>query len=404
MKKRILFVDDEKLALNGIKRLLWPKNDEWHMEFVDSGAAALKCMGLKPFDVVVSDMRMPEMNGAQLLNEIMIKYPKTIRLILSGYADRQLILKCVGSTHQYLAKPCDAHSLELTVQRALRLQESLESETLQQIVSRCTNLPSVPSLYSKIVETLQDPEVTVDTISEILVQDPALTAKILKIVNSSFFGLGHEISSPAEAVAYLGTDAIKSLVLFESTFSVQTSNEIEGFNITQLAAHSLQVAQAARLIAEIEEADRKLMDEAYLAGLLHDVGQLVFAVNLPSDFNRALVLARQDHSNSSTGERKTFEADHADLGGYLLGLWGLPVPVVEAIALHHKPSRAIEKVFSPLAAVHIANTIVAPGISGTTNDCDLNYLSELNLARHLPQYRQAWTQYLEDQAAAQSRR
>src|SRR5271168_4540910 len=125
MKKRILFVDDDKFALNGMDRSLRSMRDEWEMEFVGGGNQALLRMDEAAFDVIVSDMRMPGMNGAELLNEVMKRHPKTVRLILSGYADHDLIMKCVGSTHQYLAKPCDAKTLKMTVQRAAHLEDSL---------------------------------------------------------------------------------------------------------------------------------------------------------------------------------------------------------------------------------------------------------------------------------------
>ena len=197
MKKRILFVDDDELALRGLDRLLRTMRDEWEMEFTDSGEKALARMALVPFDIIVSDMRMPGMNGAELLNEVLKRHPKTLRLILSGYADRDLILKCIGSTHQYLAKPCDAKTLKMTVRRAAHLEESLKSEALRLLLNRCSVLPSVPALYSEIVETLQDPAADVEEVGAIIVRDVAMTAKILKLVNSAFFGLGNEISSPA---------------------------------------------------------------------------------------------------------------------------------------------------------------------------------------------------------------
>src|SRR5580700_3579302 len=164
MNTRILLVDDEELALRGLIRLLYSMRDEWDMEFLDSGEKALARMAIAPFDVVISDMRMPGMNGAELLNEVMKRHPKTVRLILSGYADRELILKCVGSTHQYLAKPCDAEALKMTVRRAAELERSMKTETLRQLVTRCVILPSVPALYSEMIEALQDAEADIETI------------------------------------------------------------------------------------------------------------------------------------------------------------------------------------------------------------------------------------------------
>ncbi len=394
MKKRILFVDDEEFALRGLDRLLRSMQNEWEMEFVGSGDKALARMAEAPFDVIISDMRMPGMNGAELLNEVMRRHPKTVRLILSGYADRDLIMKCVGSTHQYLAKPCDAKTLKMTVQRAANLEESLKSEALRLLVNRCSVLPSVPALYSEIIEILQDPEADVETIGAIVVKDVAMTAKILKLVNSAFFGLGNEISSPSEAVAYLGTDTIKSLILVTHAFSNTEIIKIKGFSMETLWAHSLETSNAAKAVAFYEGADRKLIEEAFVAGLLHDVGKLVFAFNLADEYQQAIDLAKKDKLTMAAAERQVFGADHADVGGYLLGLWGLPVPVVEAIALHHRPDMTMLKSFSPLTAVHAGNAIVSaehPSVIGLPpTEPDQNYLSTLGLNGNMKTWRQAW--------------
>ena len=218
-KKRIIFVDDEPLVLQGLQRMLRSMRDEWEMEFMDGGAKALERMAQAHFDVVVSDMLMPGMNGAALLAEVMQRHPHTVRIILSGHADKDLILKCVGSTHQYLSKPCDADVLKATVRRASAVDSGLKDETLRKLVGSMDRLPSIPTLYTEIVEALRDPEVSVETIGEIVGKDPGMTAKILKLVNSAFFGLRRQVASPAEAANYLGLDTIRSLVLSINAFS-----------------------------------------------------------------------------------------------------------------------------------------------------------------------------------------
>ncbi len=394
MKKRILFVDDEEFALRGLERLLRSMRDDWEMEFVDSGERALARMNEAPFDVIISDMRMPRMNGAELLNEVMKRHPRTVRLILSGYADRDLILRCVGSTHQFLAKPCDAKTLRMTIQRATHLEESLRSEALRLLVNRCSQLPSVPALYSEIIEVLQDPAADVDTVGNIVGKDVAMTAKILKLVNSAFFGLGNEISSPGEAVTYLGTDTIKSLILATHAFSHAESINLKGFPMSMMWEHCLEASNAAKAVAFCEGTDRKLIDEAFVAGLLHDIGKLVFAMNVPQEYQQALDLAREKKLTMAAAERQVFGADHADVGGYLLGLWGLPVPVVEAIALHHRPDATMLKSFSPLTAVHAGNVIVSgkhPSIPGIpASELDNGYLNELGLSGRVKVWSESW--------------
>jgi DNA-binding NtrC family response regulator len=173
-KKRILFVDDEAMILQGLQRMLRPMREEWDMEFIGSGAKALERMGPAPFDVVVSDMRMPGMNGAEFLTEVMKRHPKTIRLILSGHADKELILQCVGATHQYLAKPCDADALKATVTRASNLEGNLQSEPLRKLVGQLSHLPSIPSLYMEIVEIANHPGASLEDVAQVIARDLAM--------------------------------------------------------------------------------------------------------------------------------------------------------------------------------------------------------------------------------------
>jgi HD-like signal output (HDOD) protein/CheY-like chemotaxis protein len=405
MKRKILFVDDETLVLQGLQRMLRPLREEWDMEFLESGARALERMAAAPFDVIVSDMRMPGMNGAELLNRVMKQYPKTVRLILSGHADKELILKCVGSTHQFLAKPCDPEALKATVMRAAASENAVQNEAIKRLVAQMARLPSIPSLYCEIVEASQDPEITMEAVGRIIEKDIAMTAQILKLVNSAFFGLRRQMSSPAEAANYLGLDTIRSLVLSVNAFSQFDAPKLEGFSIAALWAHSLETGAAARTIAQMEDADRKLADEAFVAGLLHDTGKLVLAVNFADQFNQVPTTMRNEGVEQCEAEQKVFGASHADVGGYLLGLWGLPVPVVEAIALHHRPSGVPEKVFSPLTAVHAANSLVPrPGAADAGSSgggrLDTAYLSELKLSHRVAAWREELQKSNANQQAA----
>jgi HD-like signal output (HDOD) protein len=392
MKKRVLFVDDEAMVLQGLQRMLRSMRAEWEMEFVESADAALALLEQKPFDVIVSDMRMPRMNGAELLAEVMKRHPMTVRLILSGYADKDLILKCVGSTHQYLAKPCDAESLKATITRASNLEDSLRNGPLKTLVCQMNHLPSIPSLYMQVVEKASRSDASIQEIGGIIGRDIGMTAQILKLTNSAFFGLSRQFSCAEEAVGYLGLDTIKSLVLSIHAFSQFDKAETGALKIESLWNHSTQVASSAKRISQLEGQEAKATEEAFTAGLLHDIGKLVLAVNLPGEYAEAMRLA---HSGLELplAELQVFGANHADVGGYLIGLWGLPVPVVEAVALHHSPSRATQPTFSPLTGVHAANVLEwerphsANGVPAP--HLDDNYLGLVGVSSRLAAWRQA---------------
>jgi HD-like signal output (HDOD) protein/CheY-like chemotaxis protein len=392
MKKRILFVDDEAMILQGLQLMLRSMRAEWEMQFVESPEAALRLLDQKPFDVIVSDMRMPGMNGAELLAEVMKRHPTTVRLILSGYADKDLILKCVGSTHQYLAKPCNADSLKATIARASSLEDAFHNDRLKTLVCQMGRLPSMPSLYLQLVEKTSRADTVLEEIGDIVSRDIGMTLQILKLTNSAFFGLGRQLSCAEEAVAYLGLDTIKSLVLSIHAFSQYEKAETGALKIEPLWNHSLQVASSAKRISKMEHQDPKTTEEAFTAGMLHDIGKLVLAVNLPKDYTEATRLAH-DGLELPLAEHQVFGFNHADVGGYLIGLWGLPVPVVEAVALHHSPSRAPQPTFSPLTSVHAANVLewqrpnAANGVPAP--QLDDNYLGLVGVSSRLDAWRQA---------------
>jgi HD-like signal output (HDOD) protein len=338
-------------------------------------------------------MRMPVMNGAELLAQVMKFFPQTVRLILSGHADQELILGCVGAAHQFLSKPCQPEALKTAVRRALEVGNSFQHHKLKQLVSQLDRLPSIPSLYVEIVKRLQDPEVPVREIGEMIQKDMGMTAQILKLANSAFFGLPHEISSPAEAVTYIGLDTIKSLVLAVQTFSQFENKNLGGeFSLQELWGHSQETAAAARLIARLEKADTKLRDAAFTAGFLHDTGKLVLASNFPQEYDQVLKRKSDGAAGVLAAEEQTFGANHAQVGGYLLGLWALPVPVAEAVAFHHCPGKSLNKTFTPLTAVSAANLLVraSADINPAAMQQETNYLAELGLQDHWAGWSEAW--------------
>ncbi len=380
-RKRVLFVDDEPLVLRMLERLMHTTRDEWDSVFVGSGRAALQALEQTSFDVVVSDMRMPHMDGAELLNAVRERQPRTMRFILSAYADRSAVCRCVGSTHQFLTKPIDLPTLRTSLGRALGLQSVLQQPELQTAVARVQTLPVLPALYSEMLERLRDPRTGTLEIGRIVARDLALAATILKLVNSAFFGFESEIVEIHEAVNYLGIEIIKSLVLSFGIFEQFERGRIPTEFMESLWQHSLATASAARTIAVAQGAPRRLQDESFTAGLLHDLGKLVLAAE-----DATIYLHRDPATPLHILEKERFGACHGQIGGYLLGLWGLPAAIVEAVGLHHSPRLTGAPVFSALTAVHVANavlpTLAASG-SSLAPAVDPTYLAAIGVQEHL---------------------
>jgi HD-like signal output (HDOD) protein len=365
--------------------------NEWETAYAGNGQEALDLLAQSPFDVIVSDMRMPGMDGAQLLNEVKQRYPHVVRIILSGHSDQQSLLRSVGVAHQYLSKPCDADTLKNTVARACGLRELLADKTLIELVAQMNSLPSLPSLYAEVMQELQSPDGSLQKVGQIISKDVGMSAKILQLVNSAFFGLRRHVSSPSEAAVFLGVDTVRALVLSVNIFSQFDRTKLKNFSIDRLWTHSNVTGVLAKHIAKAEGAEPKTVDHAFTAGLLHDVGKLVLAANLPDQYSQTLALARAQKMPLSEVERETLGATHAEVGAYLLGLWGLPDPIVEAVAYHAHPRRCPDHKFSPLTAVHVANALEHEARVINADEVapawEREYLSELGLTHRLDAWR-----------------
>lgn len=386
-KKHILFVDDEPNILSGLKRSLRTQRKVWEMTFASNGQDALTQADEAHFDAVVTDMRMPGMDGAQLLDRIAERHPHAVRIVLSGQSDQETVMKSVGPAHQYLSKPCEIDTLKGALIRAFSLRDILAGSKLKSLVSGMRSLPSLPTIYNELITLIQDSNTTVTEVGRLIAKDPAMTVKILQLVNSAFFGLGRKISNPVDAASLLGMEILTPLVLSIGIFQQfeKDTLTIDEFTLDSLWSHSMQVGTVAKLIAKEEKMSSTSIEECLLAGMLHDIGKLILALNLPDAYNKFEAELAADQESRIAKEIDIFGATHGAVGAYLLGLWGLPEPVVEAVALHNQPAIQAEKVFSALSVVHVANALVHEhaGEIRSTTLLNHDYLQSVGISSRL---------------------
>ncbi|MEJ2619016.1 MAG: response regulator [Candidatus Thiodiazotropha sp.] len=359
-KRSILFVDDEANILSGLRRSLRAHRKLWDMAFAGSGPEALEKADEGHFDAVVTDMRMPGMDGAQLLNRIAERHPNIVRIVLSGQSDQETVMKTVGPAHQYLSKPCEVDTLKSTLMRAFALRDLLGKSELKSLISGMRSLPSLPTIYHELLGLIQDPNTAVADIGRLIAKDPAMTVKTLQLVNSAFFGLGRHISNPVEAASLLGMEILKPLVLSIGIFQQFEQDKLttKAFSMDSLWAHSMKVGALAKQIASRQKMDKTAIEDCLLAGMLHDIGKLILVLNLPDEYCQLETVLTDKQQPRYSAEIEIFGTTHGAVGAYLLGLWGLPEPVVEAVAMHNQPALQVEKVFSALSVVHTANGLV----------------------------------------------
>jgi HD-like signal output (HDOD) protein len=342
---KVLFVDDEPRVLEALKRMLCEVAADWDVHTAQSGAEALQMLSSAPFDVIVTDMRMPGMDGAALLAEVHAKYPSMTRIVLSGQTERVNAMRALGSAHQFLSKPCSPKKLTEVVENAFYLRALTPNERVRKLASAVHRLPSMPKVHERLLALIDGPDASVSEVADLVAQDPGLSVKVLRIVNSAFVTRGQSVRDIRTAVARLGLDLLRAVVLAERVTFGKHSPCVE-----RIQAASLDAALVAGKIAP--PADQRT---AFTAALVSDVGLLVLEQSAPDEMAGVRAHAVENELPLHVAEKELLGSSHAEVGGYILGLWGVPVMIVDAVLGHHLLGRDP----SPLSAVvHVAYRIV----------------------------------------------
>ena len=347
-------------------------------------------------------MRMPGMDGAEFLSRVRDRHPHIVRIILSGHSEMQSVMKCVKPAHQFLSKPCSTDVLVEVLRRACCLSGLLVNDSLRKVLTSLDSLPALSPIYQELVSEINMENSSLAKIGEIISRDVGMSASLLRLVNSSFFGFVNRISSPAQAVALLGLEVVRGLILSVELFSHLEKSSLPYFDLSALWDHSLRTANMAKAIVKKQGASQEVVDNSFIAGLLHDVGKLILASERPEPYAQIMETVRANNSVIWETEQKLLGITHAEVGAFLLGLWAQPGAVVQAVAYHHVPMTAGERAFSALTAVHLANcldhelVVIHPSYSPRVPDAD--YLAALGLENEYTAWKEAFKEEMEKES------
>jgi HD-like signal output (HDOD) protein/ActR/RegA family two-component response regulator len=391
--RRILFVDDDELILRSVERVLRRPAAEqgWVLCFVTDGDAALEEMAKAPVDVLLADANMTKMSGAALLRRVQERDPSVVRILLSGHTGLDLLRGALPHAHQFLPKPCDSQLLRATLESACGVRSLLERPEMRQLVGSSNELPPAPRTFIELSNALANPHASARTVSEVIERDIAISARVLQLVSSADNGVPRAVTSVGGAVAYLGVEVIKAIVLsVEVSRMFPLTQTIPEFSVDALQERGMRVSQLAKRILGQEPAGDVLL----VAGLLQDIGQLVLASRAASRFGMALDCSSARKQPLHEVELDLFGATHAEIGAYLLGLWGLPQRVVQAVANHLEPQRASTRVFDAAAALYVSNHLMfdadVPALEEVpphSMALDLTFLRMVGVAHQLDEWR-----------------
>jgi putative nucleotidyltransferase with HDIG domain len=384
--KLILYVGPGVVGNQGLQESIRDMNQEWQGVFAGNAEDAWRILEQGRFDAVVSEGALPDCDGVEFLNRVHARDAKVRRLVVIDLVDRSAAIKCAGATHHCVPAPWDPTALSNALQRTFDLRILLSNEKVRQLVGKMSRVPSPPDLYFNIAKAIRSQSADIDEIGNLILQDIAITAKLLQMANSAALGLRSRVTSVPQAIQYLGLEMTRSLVLLAHTFSYFDKGKAAGFSIEKLWNHSIRVATLAQQIADCEGAE--ILDEAFLAGLLHDLGKLLLAVNMPTEYAEMVKTAQTKGTPTWQEEIDKFGGTHAELGAELLATWNFPLSVVEAVALHHHPTQLVTQGFSALTAVHVANALIHELSDHAEPSIELAYLTDLGLEERVDTWRE----------------
>ncbi len=391
--KTLLFVDDDQQVLDFLRTSLRALADEWQMEFVHSAERALRILAQGPVDVLLADIHLDGASGIALLQDVKAQYPHTVRIAFSGAAGQDTVGQALKIAHQVLPKPLTPGMLRASLARACALRDQVTNAAVERLVNGIRYLPTIPTLYEELLGVLQAQDSSAEAVARVIGKDPGMTAHLLRMANSVLFNLRTPVTNAGQAVALLGIENVKSMVLGFKVYHDPRSTGVCGSESGQSEVwrHGFAVATHARTIASLEDVGSVVIENAFLAGLLHDVGRLVLESNLPQEYTKVQALAREQRLTLSHAEQELLGASHAQVGAYLLGKWGLRDAIVEAVTFHHEPMRCLHTGFSILAAIHVADACDRDESNPSRDPqiLDEGYISQTGLTSHLPQWRSA---------------
>lgn len=359
--KHILFVDDTEHVISGIQRQLRPYRGQWHLHFATCGKQALELMQRQPIDLIVCDMMMPEMRGDELLAKVAAAYPGTVRMILSGYTDETNLRLGLEVAHQYLAKPCSAEILRETLCQVFKIQACVDNPRIAAEVGEASQLPSLPKIYHELNAAIGDERATSAQIADIFAKDMVLSAKLLHLVNSPYFGLQRTVSNLTDAINLIGLKKLNSLVLSVHVKTAFPVNDpaVERY-MEYLWQDAARVAELARLITLSERQSDDRPDQAYLGGLLHNMGLLIFMSRCGDKLKILVEQAVNSDKPPAELEMSIFGFTRAEAAAYVLSLWKIPPRIIESILLQNTPSDSEYNGVNALTAVHAASCLLNP--------------------------------------------
>lgn len=351
---KILFVTTELNTVEKLRELQLSQKESLEFFFVNKSVDALKIISENNIAIIITDFRIPKFNFSEFFEILHSHYPKIFRVSLYSFKENDEVIRLSKSIHRFIKLPLNQVELLKTINDLVKLIENELDAGLIEKINSFGTIPILPGIYWRLEKEIRRSTFSMNGVAEIIQSDPLMVARLLHIAHSSYYSIPTGVNNLLQALTFLGVDIIKALVLYVKIFSIEDVSPKTRSILKEVKMHSLNVAKLSKAMMEKETSDKNMIELAYMAGLLHDIGKIVL-LQL-NDKQKHSSYSQKIHSfNSDEEEKKLFGVSHVNVGSYILRLWNFQDEIIDAVASHHDSSILDNKALSLKEIIFIAN-------------------------------------------------
>lgn len=374
---RVLLVDDDPRMVRAMVRVLETQMPRWEIVGVGSGEQALGALTHAEFQVIVSDVEMPEMDGTTLLRDVRERFPQVGRILMSAWTTEARLAAAAVVAHQFLWKPVSTERLVEAILQVAVAGGLLRDPALVARFQATEGTPPLPGTFRALQDAVNHPACTLSDITGVVSRDPAVSAHLLRMANSGWFGVASRTASLFKAVSLLGIARVRAVVLSHGAVAALRDDLGDGFDVARYQEHSVRVAALSQEVCP----DPRLKEESFTAGLLHDLGWLML--------HRSGALRERGGVEGYCFTDACAPVTHEEVAAYLFAQWGFESSLICAALFHHRPGVLMRTHFQPVDSVHIVEALLGDNAleQGCKMEFDEEHIRRLGLSQEIPRWK-----------------
>lgn len=352
----VLFVLKDRSQGNLYSENIPAIDSSWSVNIADNTKDAVDFVRGNDIDVIICDDEVADSKGLDVISSCSHERPGVLSFLRKSNSPTKEESIALSEKKVFvLPENLEEEGIYSHISRRVLLKSLSENLNLLSVIRKMKKMPTIPQLYHQITRELRKEDGSIEFVAGLISKEPSMATRILKAVNSPAYVLGYEITEVVHALLFLGKEATQAQILADSVFNSYPNQSVAGLNLQEVWKHSINVSAIARRISMSIDSNKKSAEIACTAGVVHDLGKVLMATNLPDHYQQAVNYAKEERVPLVQAEEKVFGTNHAQVAASLMGLWSIPFRILNSVAYHHNPTGTMKKPPTSAMALYIAD-------------------------------------------------